>query len=275
MIEGMALTPRAAATRAAVVADPGGTLLALDFDGTLSHIVDDPARAFAHPVSVEALSRLGGVLGRVAIITGRPVRQALELGGFEGLPGLDGMVIYGQYGAERWDAADGATSEPPRPPAVARLAEVLPSWLAERGAGAVRLEDKGLAIALHTRGVDPGVLDALRAPVDELAADLGLAVEPGRQVIELRGPGHDKGDALLALATATGARQVVFGGDDLGDLPAFAAVEHLRTQGVGGLLLCSASTEQDALVARADVVLDGPDAVAGWLEALADDLVPG
>ena len=48
----------------------------------------------------------------------------------------------------------------------------------------------------------------------------------------------------------------------------------LRSEGVGGLLICSASTEQDALVARADTVLDGPDAVALWLTELADELVP-
>lgn len=260
--------------RASVVADPGGTLLALDFDGTLSHIVDDPTRAFAHPGSVEALGRLGTVLGQVAIITGRPVRQALELSGFEGHVGLERLVIYGQYGAERWDAADGVVAEPPRPAEIARLAEVLPGWLDERGAHGVRIEDKGLAIALHTRGVDPGLFDSLRAPVADLADELGLVVEPGRQVVELRAPGHDKGAALLALAEAVDARQVVFGGDDLGDLPAFAAVEQLRRQGVGGLLLCSASAEQDALVARADVVLDGPDAVAEWLTALADEIVP-
>ncbi|MFC5675872.1 trehalose-phosphatase [Aeromicrobium endophyticum] len=265
---------RAAAARASVVADPAGTLLALDFDGTLSHIVDDPTRAYAHPDSVEALGRLGSVLGQLAIITGRPVRQALDLGGFEGRAGLERLVILGQYGAERWDAADGRTSEPDRPAAVAELASTLPDWLVEHGAQDVRIEDKGLAIALHTRGIDPRLLDELREPVDRLAAALGLAVEPGRQVIELRGLGHDKGDALLALAAESGARQVIFGGDDLGDLPAFAAVEQLRTQGVGGLLLCSASAEQDALVARADIVLDGPDAVAAWLQELADELVP-
>lgn len=260
--------------RAAVVADPGGTLLALDFDGTLAPIVHDPTQAFAHPDSVDALARLGTVLGQVAIITGRPVRQALELGGFEGRPGLERLVIYGQYGAEHWDAANGVTSEPDRPDAIDRLAEQLPSWLAEHGADDVRIEDKGLAIALHVRGVGSALLDALEAPVAELAERLGLTVEPGRQVIELRSPGPDKGQVLRHLAHALDARQVVYGGDDLGDLPAFDAVEVLRTEGVGGLLLCSASAEQDALVERADAVLDGPDAVAAWLTELADELVP-
>jgi trehalose 6-phosphate phosphatase len=260
-----------AITRADVVADPAGTLLALDFDGTLAHIVDDPTQAYAHERSVAALARLGRVLGQVAIVTGRPVRQALELGGFAGMPGLDRLVIWGQYGAERWDAATSETVEPERPEPVRRLAEGLPDWLTERGAGHVRIEDTGLAIAVHTRGIDPGLIDELAEPLSALASELGLVVEPGRQVIELRAPGIDKGDAVRALVSRLGARQVIFGGDDLGDLPAFTAVEELRESGIGGLLICSASTEQDALVARADVVLDGPDAVADWLESLADE----
>ncbi len=258
-------------TRDAVVADPGGTLLALDFDGTLAHIVDDPTRAYAHADSIAALARLGTVLGQVAIITGRPVRQALELGGFAGRPGLERLVIFGQYGAERWDAEDGATSEPDRPETISRLADLLPGWLAEHGAEGVRIEDKGLAIALHTRGVDPRLLDSLASPVAELAAELGLVVEPGRQVIEVRGEGFDKGAALRTLASSLHARQVIFGGDDLGDLPAFDAVDSLRDEGVRGLLICSASSEQDALVSRSDVVLDGPDEVARWLTDLADE----
>jgi trehalose 6-phosphate phosphatase len=261
-------------TRSAVVADPAGTLLALDFDGTLSHIVDDPTIAFAHPDSIEALSRLGTVLGQIAIITGRPVRQALELGGFVDRPGFERLLIYGQYGAEKWDAAHVSTIEPERPAAISELAGRLPAWLAERGAAAARLEDKGLAIAIHTRGLDPQAISDLADPVTELADELGLAVEPGRQVIELRSPGHDKGDALREVVAAMGARQVIFAGDDLGDLPAFDAVEELRTSGVDGLLICSASTEQDALVARSDLVLDGPDAVAAWLTELADELAP-
>jgi trehalose 6-phosphate phosphatase len=257
--------------RAAVVADPAGTLLALDFDGTLAHVVDDPAQAYAHERSVVALSRLGAVLGQIAIITGRPVRQALELGAFEGRDGLERLVILGQYGAERWDAATGVIVEPSRSEGISRLSELLPGWLAERGADHVRIEDKGLAIAVHTRGIDHGLLDDLAKPMAELGAKLGLAVEPGRQVIELRAPGVNKGHALRDLVRETGARQVIFAGDDLGDLPAFDAVDALRADGMAGLLICSASTEQDALVTRADVVLEGPDAVAAWLEELADE----
>lgn len=255
-----------------LLADPRGTLLALDFDGTLSHVVPDPARAFAHPESVAALSRLGRRLGAVAVVTGRPVRQARELGGFVGLAGLENLVICGQYGAERWDASTDEVTEPDPSDAVLRLADELPAWLADHGAGQARIEDKGLALAVHVRGLGADLQSALEPPLRSLAAERGLTVEPGRQVIELRSPGVDKGIALSGLLEETGARHVVYAGDDLGDLPAFEAVESWRRDGGSGFLVCSASAEQDALVARADLVLDGPDAVAQWLTATADAL---
>lgn len=257
---------------ASLLVEPERILLGLDFDGTLAHVVDDPTQAFAHPRSVEAVARLGHVLGQVAIITGRPVDQALALSGFAGMSGLEHLVVCGQYGAERWDAATGEHVRPERPASVARLAEVLPDFLAEHGAAHVRIEDKGLAVAVHTRGIDPDLIHALEAPLKSLADELDLEVEPGRQVLELRGHAVDKGAALRSLLAETGLARVVYAGDDLGDLPAFDAVDALRAAGGEGVLVASASGEQDALVGRSDVVLDGPDAVAAWLTAWADAL---
>jgi len=83
-------------------------------------------------------------------------------------------------------------------------------------------------------------------------------VEPGKNVWEIRAPGVDKGATLRAVVAETGARQVIFAGDDLGDLPAFQAVRDLAAAGVVGLLVCSASTEEDALADLSDVIVDGP-----------------
>jgi trehalose 6-phosphate phosphatase len=88
----------------------------------------------------------------------------------------------------------------------------------------------------------------------------------------MRAPGMDKGAALHAIVAEIGARQVIFAGDDLGDLPAFRAVRELETSGVSGLLVCSASTEEDALTELSDVIVDGPSGLAGWLNELADRL---
>lgn len=252
------------------VDDPSGTLLAVDFDGTLAPIVDDPTRALAHPESVKALARLGGVLGAVTIITGRPVAQVLELGGFVGVPGLERLTIHGQYGAEHWDAARGMVEPSERPSAIESLAARLPGVLRDHDAGDARIEDKVLALVVHTRGLGPGVMTRLTEPIRSLADELGLRFEPGREVLEVRDGSADKGLALRQAAAKIDARTVVFAGDDLGDLPAFDAVDRFRGQGLRGMLVCSASPEQDALVARADLVLDGPDEIARWLNAWAD-----
>ncbi len=267
-------TAAGADAMAAIRNDPGGTLLALDFDGTLAPIVDDPERAQADPAAVHALGRLGPVFRRIAIVTGRPAAVAVRLGGFADAPGLGSLTILGQYGAERWEAPDGPIIAPPPPAAIAEVRRALPGLLADLGLADLRVEHKSRAIVLHTRGRDDpaGDLATLEGPARALAARDGLMVEPGKNVIEIRSSDADKGRALRELQRETAARQVVFAGDDLGDLPAYDAVDAMRTEGIPGLLVASASHEQDALVARSDLVLPGPAAVGAWLGSLADEL---
>ena len=255
---------------AALVSEPAGALIASDFDGTLSPIVPDPASAHAHPGAISALKRLAGAVGTVAIITGRPVSQAVELGALADLPGL---IVLGHYGWERWE--EGRVTAPEPPPGVAEARRGLPSLLRSAGAPeGTRTEDKGYALAVHTRGTtEPDrVLARLRGPLEELAGQAGLAVEPGRMVIELRPPGMDKGAALSGLAAERAATSVMFCGDDLGDLAAFAAVRALRAEGTPGLTVFSESPESAVPADQADLVVDGPDGIAALLEALAGQL---
>ncbi len=252
---------------AALLRDPGRALIALDFDGTLSPIVADPAAARAHPGAVAALRRLAPLAGTVAVITGRAARDAVELGGLDQVPGL---IVLGQYGRQRWES--GTLMSPPAPPGVAAAREQLPEVLAEAGAPeGVWIEDKGDALGVHTRrAAEPGpALERLRGPLAALAARAGLAVEPGRMVIELRPPGSDKGQALKDLTAERSAAAVMYCGDDLGDEPAFRAVAELRGEGIPGLAVCSGSAEVSALAELADLVVDGPDAVVALLNSLA------
>jgi trehalose 6-phosphate phosphatase len=263
-------TPEGRAGLAALLAEPGSALAALDFDGTLSPIVADPAQARALPAAVPALRRLSGVLGTLAVITGRPAAVAVDLGGFDQVPGL---IVLGQYGLERW--VDGQLTVPPPPPGVAAARAELPALLADAGApDGVQTEDKGLAVAVHTRqAADPqATLDRLRGPLAGLADRHGLTVEPGRLVIELRPPGTDKGTALKNLVSERKSRAVMFCGDDLGDVAAFGAVRALRGSGIPGLTVCSGSAEVTALAESADLVVDGPGGIAALLTALADAL---
>ncbi|MFB7710673.1 trehalose-phosphatase [Streptomyces sp. NPDC056105] len=256
----------------ALLSDPARAVIALDFDGTLAPIVPDPEQARAHPGAVHALAALAPQVASVAVITGRPAGVAVRHGGFAGVPGLQHLVVLGHYGAERWDAVTGTVHAPAPHPGVAAVRAELPGVLESVGAWrGTWIEEKDRAVAVHTRrAADPqAAFEALRAPLSGLAARHGLIVEPGRLVLELRPPGMDKGAALGAYVREVGATSVLYGGDDLGDLPAFAAVDELRKDGVPGLLVCSGSSEVTELAERADVVVDGPEGVVELLSGLA------
>ncbi|MEU1533758.1 trehalose-phosphatase [Streptomyces fagopyri] len=256
----------------AILARPARTVIALDFDGTLAPIVPDPEQARAHPAAVPALAALAPKVASVAVVTGRPAGVAVRHGGFAGVPGLDHLVVLGHYGAERWDARTGTVSAPAPHPGVASVRAELPGFLDRIGVWqGTWIEEKGRALAVHTRrATDPqAAFESLREPLADLATRHGLIVEPGRMVLELRPPGMDKGVALLEYVREVGAEAVLYAGDDLGDLPAFAAVDKLRSDGVPGLLVCSGSPEVTELAERADLVVDGPAGVVHLLRSLA------
>jgi trehalose 6-phosphate phosphatase len=127
---------------------------------------------------------------------------------------------------------------------------------------------------VHTRRTaDPAAaLALLREPLSSLADSTALTLEPGRMVLELRPPGMDKGAALRQLAAERAARAVLYCGDDLGDLAAFAAIRGLRADGVPGCAVASESTESPQVAAAADLVVDGPPGIVRFLAGLAGTL---
>jgi trehalose 6-phosphate phosphatase len=89
-------------------------------------------------------------------------------------------------------------------------------------------------------------------------------------VLELRPSGVDKGIAFEALADEIGATVACYAGDDLGDLAAYDALDRLGERGVSALKICSGFDEVPQLQERADLVLDGPAELVGFLDGLAD-----
>lgn len=267
-----AVTQAGRAAIDAIAADPTGTLLACDFDGTLAPIVADPSASRMLDGSRAALAELGPRLGRIAIVTGRPVAAVRDLGRLDGQAGLERVLVLGQYGQERWDAATGSLDVPPEPTAVREAIAELEGLLSRDDLPAVvagtSLEDKGRAVGVHTRrAADPAAaLDWLTEPVTGIAERHGMAIEPGRMVLELRSATTSKGDALRSVVEAENPRVVVMCGDDLGDIPAFEYVHELP----GGVCVVSGSPEQPQVAEHADVLCDGPEGVAAFLQALAE-----
>lgn len=247
--------------------EPGSALIALDFDGTLAPIVADPkdSRPLAGTLdTLRALGRRGSVL---AVITGRDARTVVALGGLDSVPGL---LVAGLYGAETWQGGTLTTLSEPEP--MRALRERLPQLVEADGVDPrVWIEDKRLSLVVHGRlaGDAERALDPLREPVAALAGALGLEVHPGRGVLELRLPGYDKGAALRQLVSQFTPRAVLFAGDDVGDLPAFAALRELRASGRAAWGVGVSSGEVPELTAAVDVLVDSPAELLALLQHIA------
>ena len=262
----------------ALVRAAGRAVVGLDFDGTLAPIVENPEQAHIHPDAAAVLVDLAEVVRAVAVITGRPARQALDLGGLEEVGNVIGdhgkeLYLFGQYGNERWSSTRRRIISPRPPAGLATFLRDLPRTLRSADAADAWVEDKGLAHAVHTRRLADAdaAYERLLGPLRELAGRNGLVLEPGRQVIEVRAPGMDKGKAVETIVEEVDAGAFLFAGDDLGDVEAFEAVAALAKDGMPTLLVCSASDEVSALAERADVLVDGPEGVLELLRRLTED----
>jgi len=263
---------------AALVRAAAESIVGLDFDGTLAPIVEDPAEAHIHPEAGAVLAALAEQVLAVAVVTGRPARQALDLGGLEQVGNAIGdagkeLYLFGQYGNERWSSTNRRVISPRPPHGLASFTAELPRMLRRLGVEDAHIEEKGLAVAVHTRRTaDPdAAFEALLPELRAHAARYDLVVEPGKQVIEIRSPGMDKGMVVDRLVSELTAGGFVFVGDDLGDVEAFEAVAKLAKDGLPTLLVCSASSEQSVLVPLSDVVVHGPEGVLDLLRQLTAD----
>ena len=253
-------------------------IVGLDFDGTLSPIVDDPERAHIHDDVSDVLLDLAREVAAVAVITGRPARQVLDLGGLEevgdALASADAdLYVFGQYGNERWSSKSRRIITPRPPRGLASFERELTGVLRRADAADAWVEDKGLAVAVHTRRLPDAdtAFQRLLPLIRDLAKNHELITEPGRNVIEVRSSGMHKGLAVRTLVEELDAGAFLFAGDDLGDMEAFEAVAELRAAGMPTLLVCSASAEESALVPLSDVVVKGPEGVLDLLRQLTVD----
>ncbi|HYN95100.1 MAG TPA: trehalose-phosphatase [Pilimelia sp.] len=253
---------RATATRA-----PGCHLF-FDFDGTLAPIADDPSAVYPAPGVVAAIAELAGAVGHVAIVSARPVEFLRDR--FADLPAA--VDLYGLYGLQVHRA--GQTHTDPTAldwaPAMAQLAD---RARAELPGGDEVVEFKRLSVALHYR-TTPELGERVEAWARAEATRLGLRVQSGRMVVEVKPPGgRDKG-TVIAEAVCEAACAWYFG-DDLSDIKAF---QSLRARAAAepdffGVCVAVANPETgQELSAAADLTLASPAALADFLHGGAAEL---
>jgi trehalose 6-phosphate phosphatase len=232
--------------------------LFLDCDGTLLDIAPTPSEVVVPAKLVETLVRIyKGLGGALAILTGRQLAEIDTLL----KPAM--FVGSGVHGGELRTTNGGA---------IARVATSLPTSLVEEILRRVQklpgiiAEPKGPGLAVHYR-LAPHLKDPLEAELRGLLLQYqdGLVLCHGRKLFEIIPAGHSKGTALetiLALPDFAGRRPIMIG-DDMGDIPAFAAA---RRHGGYGMRVAGEQFGTD------DVELDSPRRVLTWLTRFADQL---
>lgn len=193
-------------------------LVATDYDGTISPIVNDPARALPERravVALRALSQLPHT--EVAVISGRRLD---DLAAF--LPGLEGVHMVGSHGSE-FDAGFADQLPQEKRDALKQLRSELREIA--RGAAGATIEEKPASVALHVRNAAPeDARRSLEAVEAGPAQTPGVSVKHGKQVIELCVIDSDKGRALSYIRERSNATACVFLGDDVTDEDAFRAM---------------------------------------------------
>jgi trehalose 6-phosphate phosphatase len=222
----------------------------LDFDGSLSEIVERPDLATPVEGALDALAALAGRVELVAVVTGRTGADLAAV-----LP-AEGIRVFGQYGLP---GDEGFPPELHR--AMSEISGAHPgTWI----------EDKGGSVAVHFReAADPdrtgAALEMELRPVVEAA---GLRLQAGKRVWEaVPADTPGKGAVVLREARSAGLRGILFAGDDVADLGAFVALDTLRGEGRATVKVAVRSEETPAsLVTSADLVVERP---AGLVELLA------
>jgi trehalose 6-phosphate phosphatase len=222
--------------------DPQRAAILLDVDGVLAPIVLRPEDARVPDETRAEVERLAGKYSLVACVSGRTSADA------ERIVGVPDVVYVGSHGLELAPEAEHWRTR------LHRFGQEV-DW---------PVEDKGLTVSFHYRGVDDeGAARERLELVAERARAEGLLARFGRKVLELRPPIEaDKGTAVQALLIDRGLNRALYAGDDTTDLDGFRGLNGLEL----AVRVAVASPEgPPELREAADVIVDGP---AGALELL-------
>lgn len=227
----------------------------LDIDGTLIDIAETPEGVVIPPELPGVLMRLAArVDGALALVSGRPMASLDRFFAPARLP------LAGIHGAEM-RLADGRLETHTAPELEAVRVQL-------RALGArygVLIEEKSVGVTVHYRGRPELAAELETQIADILQGTSGLALQPGKMMLEVRPAQADKGRALTRFMEAPpfAARRPLAIGDDLTD-------EHMFRVAVamGGLAV---RVGTDGRETAASAHLDDPLAVRSWLSNLAGD----
>jgi trehalose 6-phosphate phosphatase len=224
-------------------------LVALDFDGTLAPLVDEPMAARMLPAAAEAVRALvDAPETSVAFVSGRMLSDLRIIAEHDD---ASSIALAGSHGAQWWlpaayeddggaepDAAESALRDELRAAAEQEIADIPGAWI----------EPKTFGFGVHTRRVEGGRAPEAHDRVDAIMADRapGWRRRVGHSITEYAFRDEGKDSAVRRLRALTGATGVLFAGDDLTDEDA------LRSLGPGDVGIRVGAGETAASMRVAD-----------------------
>jgi trehalose 6-phosphate phosphatase len=234
--------------------------LFLDIDGTLLDIAATPEGVVVPSSLAPLLEQIrSGCGGAMALVTGREIMMVDRFfAPFQ-------FTVAGIHGAEI-RLPDGTRKGMPPSPSLPHIVTELGAYVKQHEG--LLLEEKGRAVAVHFR-LNPTKGDEVEALVRRLVEQdgLGLEVQPGKMVVEVRPARADKGNAIEILLDdpAFSGKLPLFIGDDWTDESAFRVV---NVRGGRSIRVGRDVRPTDALENLPD-----PTAVRAWLSQVAEAAV--
>lgn len=193
-------------------------LVALDFDGTLSPLIDAPMDARMLPAARAAVEELLAAPDTVvALVSGRSMGDLRLIAEHADDSSL---LLAGSHGAEYWMPGEGRL-ELDDDPADLALRDTLRAHALEATAGmtGIWIEPKTFGFGVHTRGADAATADAANAAVDAIirAEAPHWRRRTGGNIVEYAFRHEGKDTGVATLRERTGATAVLFAGDDTTD----------------------------------------------------------
>lgn len=240
-----------------------------DVDGTLSDIVDRPDAATVSPRHRDLLRQLGARLPLVAFVSGRAVQDVRQM------VGLPDLVYVGNHGLEWW--IDGQVQVTPEAAAHRPALEAAIADLQTHVVPGMQVEDKGATLSIHYRQTaNPAVTaDALRLPLEQIAARHHLVLFQGRMIYELRPPiAVNKGTAFRTLVMRSALDAALYIGDDTTDVDALRMAREMREAGTCYALGLGVTADETPapVFEAADLLVSGVQGVAALLDWLLSAL---
>ena len=194
-------------------------LIALDFDGTLAPLVDDPEASRMIAPARDALEKLTTLPGvTIAIVTGRAIDSVKRVA-----EPLNEWFLVGSHGIEVLSPSEVTEYETPWLVPDDLIKDFEAVIAAHPGA---RLERKPFGLALHTRGVEAHLARKAEASAHEVCDAWGeeLVVRTGHGIVECSIQDATKGDGIAEVRRRLKPTAVLFAGDDRTDEDGFAVL---------------------------------------------------